>query len=331
MLDREASLRLLATATLGRIGVTDGALPTILPVNFRFDGQRILVRTERRHQAPCRRGRRCGRLRGRRLRPAATTRAGALSSRGPPKRYPTPTIWSRRGSAHLPHWVAGRRPRDRHRPRHRLGPADHPRPPRDDRRPLTGRRPGRHGTRSRRGATLGPARLRRRGGSWVPTPDPRSPEEPVPETTTTTTARCWSSSASPPGAEGSQPGRVVVPSAEGAPAGRIRGESSDTAESPPPSSLPHAASSATQTVARAPRTRGQPMRTSRCSGRHRGLEQSAPAAVRRRPVAWSLSTRSLACAGPTAASSRWPTGRERYPERIGPWGKGRPGIGHMAC
>jgi nitroimidazol reductase NimA-like FMN-containing flavoprotein (pyridoxamine 5'-phosphate oxidase superfamily) len=45
VLDREASLGLLATATLGRIGVTDGALPTILPVNFGFDGQRILVRT----------------------------------------------------------------------------------------------------------------------------------------------------------------------------------------------------------------------------------------------------------------------------------------------
>jgi nitroimidazol reductase NimA-like FMN-containing flavoprotein (pyridoxamine 5'-phosphate oxidase superfamily) len=45
VLDRETSLRLLATATLGRIGVTNRALPTILPVNFRFDGQRILVRT----------------------------------------------------------------------------------------------------------------------------------------------------------------------------------------------------------------------------------------------------------------------------------------------
>ena len=45
VLDREASLGLLATATLGRIGVTDGALPTILPVNFLFDGERILVRT----------------------------------------------------------------------------------------------------------------------------------------------------------------------------------------------------------------------------------------------------------------------------------------------
>src|SRR5215204_6365214 len=38
-------LRLLATATLGRIGVTSGALPTVLPINFRFDGRRILFRT----------------------------------------------------------------------------------------------------------------------------------------------------------------------------------------------------------------------------------------------------------------------------------------------
>jgi uncharacterized protein len=45
VLDRDASLQLLAQATLGRIGVTDRALPTILPVNFWFDGERILVRT----------------------------------------------------------------------------------------------------------------------------------------------------------------------------------------------------------------------------------------------------------------------------------------------
>ena len=45
VLDREASLLLLATATLGRIGITSAALPTILPVNFLFDGDRILVRT----------------------------------------------------------------------------------------------------------------------------------------------------------------------------------------------------------------------------------------------------------------------------------------------
>ncbi len=45
VLERECSLRLLATATLGRIGVTDQALPTILPVNFLYDGERILIRT----------------------------------------------------------------------------------------------------------------------------------------------------------------------------------------------------------------------------------------------------------------------------------------------
>jgi nitroimidazol reductase NimA-like FMN-containing flavoprotein (pyridoxamine 5'-phosphate oxidase superfamily) len=45
VLDRDACLRLLATATLGRIGVTSEALPTILPVNFWFDGEQILVRT----------------------------------------------------------------------------------------------------------------------------------------------------------------------------------------------------------------------------------------------------------------------------------------------
>ena len=45
VLDRETSLGLLATATVGRIGVTSGALPTILPVNFWFDGESILVRT----------------------------------------------------------------------------------------------------------------------------------------------------------------------------------------------------------------------------------------------------------------------------------------------
>jgi uncharacterized protein len=45
VLDREECLRLLATATLGRIGVTSRSLPTVLPVNFKLDGDRILVRT----------------------------------------------------------------------------------------------------------------------------------------------------------------------------------------------------------------------------------------------------------------------------------------------
>jgi uncharacterized protein len=45
VLERDECLRLLGTAMLGRIGVSSGALPTVLPVNFRFDGRRILFRT----------------------------------------------------------------------------------------------------------------------------------------------------------------------------------------------------------------------------------------------------------------------------------------------
>jgi uncharacterized protein len=45
VLDREESLRLLATAALGRIAVTSAALPLVLPVNFRFDGRQVLIRT----------------------------------------------------------------------------------------------------------------------------------------------------------------------------------------------------------------------------------------------------------------------------------------------
>jgi nitroimidazol reductase NimA-like FMN-containing flavoprotein (pyridoxamine 5'-phosphate oxidase superfamily) len=45
VLDRDECLRLLRTHTLGRIGLTSGALPTVLPVNFRLVGDRILVRT----------------------------------------------------------------------------------------------------------------------------------------------------------------------------------------------------------------------------------------------------------------------------------------------
>jgi nitroimidazol reductase NimA-like FMN-containing flavoprotein (pyridoxamine 5'-phosphate oxidase superfamily) len=45
VLERNECLRLLGTATLGRIGVSSGALPTVLPVNFRFDGRQILFRT----------------------------------------------------------------------------------------------------------------------------------------------------------------------------------------------------------------------------------------------------------------------------------------------
>lgn len=45
VLDRDRCLALLATATIGRVGITSGALPTILPVNFRLDGDRILIRS----------------------------------------------------------------------------------------------------------------------------------------------------------------------------------------------------------------------------------------------------------------------------------------------
>jgi nitroimidazol reductase NimA-like FMN-containing flavoprotein (pyridoxamine 5'-phosphate oxidase superfamily) len=47
VLGRDECLRLLARSTLGRVGVTSGALPTVLPVNFHLEGDRILVRTGR--------------------------------------------------------------------------------------------------------------------------------------------------------------------------------------------------------------------------------------------------------------------------------------------
>ena len=45
VLDRADCLRLLGRATLGRIGITVGALPMVLPVNFRLVGDRIVLRT----------------------------------------------------------------------------------------------------------------------------------------------------------------------------------------------------------------------------------------------------------------------------------------------
>ena len=47
ILDREECVRLLESATLGRIGFTSGALPTVLPVDFHLDDGRILVHTTR--------------------------------------------------------------------------------------------------------------------------------------------------------------------------------------------------------------------------------------------------------------------------------------------
>jgi nitroimidazol reductase NimA-like FMN-containing flavoprotein (pyridoxamine 5'-phosphate oxidase superfamily) len=45
VLHRAECLRLLRHHTLGRVGLTFGALPTVLPVNYFLDGDRILVRT----------------------------------------------------------------------------------------------------------------------------------------------------------------------------------------------------------------------------------------------------------------------------------------------
>ena len=44
-LDRDECLRLLAVAPVGRVGITIGALPAILPVNFALVGPHIVVRT----------------------------------------------------------------------------------------------------------------------------------------------------------------------------------------------------------------------------------------------------------------------------------------------
>ncbi len=45
VLDRLECLRLLGTARLGRIGASWGALPTILPVAYRLEGEQVVVRT----------------------------------------------------------------------------------------------------------------------------------------------------------------------------------------------------------------------------------------------------------------------------------------------
>ena len=45
VLDAQECARLLARTTFGRIGITVGALPTILPVNYRFVDDRVVFRT----------------------------------------------------------------------------------------------------------------------------------------------------------------------------------------------------------------------------------------------------------------------------------------------
>jgi nitroimidazol reductase NimA-like FMN-containing flavoprotein (pyridoxamine 5'-phosphate oxidase superfamily) len=45
VLGRSECLHLLASATLGRIGCTSGALPLVLPVNFRLVADEVVFRT----------------------------------------------------------------------------------------------------------------------------------------------------------------------------------------------------------------------------------------------------------------------------------------------
>jgi len=45
ILDRSECLRLLSGSFVGRVAVTVGGLPAILPVNYLVDGGRILIRT----------------------------------------------------------------------------------------------------------------------------------------------------------------------------------------------------------------------------------------------------------------------------------------------
>ena len=45
VLGREECLRLLGSAVIGRLGLSSGALPVVLPVNFLLDDDRILIRT----------------------------------------------------------------------------------------------------------------------------------------------------------------------------------------------------------------------------------------------------------------------------------------------
>ena len=44
VLSRSESLALLAMTTIARVGVTVDALPVVLPVNFAFDGNQIVLR-----------------------------------------------------------------------------------------------------------------------------------------------------------------------------------------------------------------------------------------------------------------------------------------------
>jgi uncharacterized protein len=44
-LDRDECLTLLASEPVGRIGITDRAMPSILPVNYLLDGSDVIIRS----------------------------------------------------------------------------------------------------------------------------------------------------------------------------------------------------------------------------------------------------------------------------------------------
>jgi nitroimidazol reductase NimA-like FMN-containing flavoprotein (pyridoxamine 5'-phosphate oxidase superfamily) len=46
VLSKEQSLELLASHSVGRIGFVDGIHPTVLPVNYAFDGEGVVFRTD---------------------------------------------------------------------------------------------------------------------------------------------------------------------------------------------------------------------------------------------------------------------------------------------
>lgn len=47
VLERRECLALLGTVPVGRVGITSGAIPVVLPVNFALDGDQIIIRTVR--------------------------------------------------------------------------------------------------------------------------------------------------------------------------------------------------------------------------------------------------------------------------------------------
>ncbi len=77
---REECLALLATAPSGRLVLTEGALPAVLPVNFLLDPAGIVIRTAEGSSASLAEGRRA-RLGGRRSRSGSAGSGGGRAVR----------------------------------------------------------------------------------------------------------------------------------------------------------------------------------------------------------------------------------------------------------